>query len=247
MQRQIAAVVFLAVLAGWFYGPEVGLSVVIAFAALVGASIAYRNSEEFMRFESRALDSADTERMNDRDYTDATFVDVINGSRFPIRIVDVTYLRVEYNIDPFNFSPMHSFLKQGEKPTYKSPAVERIPYEGILLEPGARLSVALLPEQEPKPPAYARRPTHIRVSTTTRTYTSPIRSRVPSRCMEIRLRLLWRWKMRNGEGIRAQILKWLVWEPYGCLTPRRWRQPQWEQRNQRDKESMANRDKGQAT
>lgn len=245
MQRRgIAAVAFLAVLAGWFYGPEVGLSVVIAFAALVGASIAYRNSEEFVRFESRTLDSADTERINGRDYTDATFVDVINASRFPIRIIDVTYLLMEYDIGWFEFVPVHIFLRQGEKPTYKSPAVERIPYEGILLEPGTRLHVALLPEQEPKPPAYARRPTHIRVSTTTRTYTSPIISRVPSRCIEIRLRLLWRWKMQNEKGVRAKMLKWLVWKPYGCLTPRRWRQPQWEFWNQRDKESMANRDKG---
>ena len=205
MQRRgIAAVAFLSVLSGWFYGPEVGLSVVIAFAALVGASIAYRNSEEFVRFESRALDSADTERMNDRDYTDATFVDVINGSRFPIRIIDVTYLLVEYDVDPSNFLPVHILLRQGQNPTYKSPAVERIPYEGILLEPGARLNVALLPEQEPKPPAYARRPTHIRVGTTTRTYTSPIRSRVPSRCVEIRLRLLWRWRTQNRKGIRAK-------------------------------------------
>ena len=50
--------------------------------------------------------------------------------------------------------------------------------------------------------------------------------------------------MQNEKGVRAKMLKWLVWKPYGCLTPRRWRQPQWEFWNQRDKESMANRDKG---
>ena len=245
MQRRgVAAVVFLAVLAGWFYGPEVGLSVVIAFAALVGASIAYRNSEEILRFESRALDSADMERMNGRDYTDATFVDVINASRFPIRVIDVRYLLAEYDLGRFKPTPLLILADSEKKPTYKSPAVERIPYEGILLEPGARLNVALLPEQEPKPEPYARRPTHIRVGTTTRTYTSPIRSRVPSRCVEIRLRLLWRWRTQDRKGIRAKILKWLVWKPYGCLTPRRWRQPQWEGWNQRDKESMANRDEG---
>lgn len=238
MRRAIAAVVFVAALAGWFYGPEIGLSVVIAFAAMVGASIAYRNSEEFARFESHTIDLLDDERTAGLDYTDATFVDIINASRFPIRIIDVTYLVMEYDAGRFELVPVHTVLRQGEKPTYESPAVERIPYKGILLEPGAGLNVALLPEQEPKPPACARRPTHIRVSTTTRTYTSPIRSRVPNRSAEIRLRLLWRWRRRNRKGVRANMLKWLVWKPYGCLMPRRWMQPQWKQANQRDEEAM---------
>ena len=237
MQRGIAAVIFIAALAGWFYGPEVGLSVVIAFAAMVGASIAYRNSEEFVRLESRTLDSVDSEKASGLDRTDATLVDIINTSRFPIRIINIQYLFRLYDLGWSDLNPV--YVDKNAKPTYKSPIVERIPYDGIMLETGARLFVPLLPEQEPKPMLpYERRPTHIRVSTTTRTYTSPIRSRVPNRSAEIRLRLLWRWKTQNRKGVRAKILKWLVWKPYGCLMPRRWMQPQWKQANQRDEEAM---------
>ena len=236
MRKGIAAVIFIAALAGWFSGPEVGLSVVIAFAAVVGASIAYRNSEEFARLESRTLDRVDSERTSGLDCTDATFVDIINTSRFPIRIIDIQYLVRLYDLGWSNLHPV--YVDKSAKPTYKSPIVERIPYDGIMLESGARLFVALLPEQEPKPMPHERRPTHIRVGTTTRTYTSPIQSRVPNRSTEIRLRLLWRWEMQNGKGVRTKMLKWLVWKPYGCLMPRRWMQPQWKQANQRDEEAI---------